>query len=211
LSLTAGDYTAFVLDANNCAQSFEFTLVEGEELFVDLGDDILVELGGSTILSTIIENNQGDIQYFWDAPNIGAFSCIDCPNPKIENIVSSFSATVTVMDEFGCQGRAFINVTPIEDRAISVPTGFTPNGDAVNDRLLVFGGDQIEILRFEIFDRWGERVYITNNTETNSATDAWDGTINGERAPEGTYVWIAEYRLESTRTEFAKGQTLLIR
>lgn len=211
LSLEAGQYTAYVVDANGCTQLHDFYLNEGEELDVDLGDDLFVDLGSSTILNTLVSNNQGDITYFWDAPNINSFSCIDCPNPEIFNIIGTFSVTVSVVDDNGCQGKDFLTVIPIEDRVIAVPTGFSPNGDNINDRLIVFGGEEIEIEKFTIYDRWGEIVFSQSNFSTNNESNGWDGNINGKAAPETSYVWTAEFSLKSGRLNFAKGQTTLIR
>jgi hypothetical protein len=43
--------------------------------------------------------------------------------------------------------------------------------------------------KFEIFNRWGERVY-------SSTSDAkWDGTISGAVVNEGVYIWYLEYEL----------------
>jgi len=211
LSLDAGDYTAYILDANGCMFSHDFFLMEGEPLEVDLGDNQFVDLGGSIILNALVENNQGNINYFWDAPNIANFTCLECPNPEIVNITNSFSVTVTIIDDNGCEGRDFMTVFPVEERAISVPTGFTPNGDNINDRLIVFGSEDISIMTFNVYDRWGELVFQNSDFKTNNESEGWNGLINGRPAPKNTYVWTAEFSLKSGRINFAKGQTVLIR
>ena len=57
---------------------------------------------------------------------------------------------------------------------IFVPTAFSPNGDSQNDILYVFG-NCITDLEFAIFDRWGEKVF-----ETQDETKGWDGRYNGK-------------------------------
>ena len=45
---------------------------------------------------------------------------------------------------------------------IFVPNTFTPNGDGMNDLLLV-RGRHITDMEFEVFDRWGEKVFETRD------------------------------------------------
>lgn len=58
--------------------------------------------------------------------------------------------------------------------------------------------------RLIVYNRWGQVLF-----ETGNATDGWDGTVNGQPAVEGTYV----YRLEITDSlgkHFVKTGTMLL-
>jgi gliding motility-associated-like protein len=68
-----------------------------------------------------------------------------------------------------------------------VPNAFTPNGDGRNDCFGVksWGGATID--EFSVFNRWGERVFTTNN-----ATACWDGRFRGQQMPGGTYVYVVK-------------------
>jgi gliding motility-associated-like protein len=73
----------------------------------------------------------------------------------------------------------------IHSLGLEIPTGFSPNGDNVNDKLEIIG---IENLASEliIFNRWGVEVFSTSNYQNN-----WDGTSNkGMPLPEDTYFYI---------------------
>lgn len=63
------------------------------------------------------------------------------------------------------------------------PNAFTPDRDGVND---TFGavGLNTENYNLKIYNRWGELLFVSENI-----TDKWDGTYNGEVAPEGVYVY----------------------
>ena len=63
-----------------------------------------------------------------------------------------------------------------------IPTAFTPNDDGKNDVFYIYG-TYITNLYYEIFDRWGELIYIGQ-----SQTDGWDGTYKGEALNGSTYV-----------------------
>jgi gliding motility-associated-like protein len=66
-----------------------------------------------------------------------------------------------------------------------IPNVFTPNGDGVNDVLLITAKG-LETVNAEIFNRWGQKIY-----EWNTLNGGWDGfTASGLTAPEGTYYII---------------------
>ncbi len=88
---------------------------------------------------------------------------------------------------------------------------FTPNGDGKNDYFLMNQSSYKYIKEFhlEVFNRWGKKVY-----ETSDFSSQWDGKINGNKAEEGVYFWMASYSqscLENAPTLTANGFVHLIR
>ena len=67
--------------------------------------------------------------------------------------------------------------------SIAVPSAFTPNGDGVNDFLVVKGGPILDF-DFRIFNEWGKQVY-----ESATQVPGWDGNCNGAAQPAGTYIY----------------------
>ncbi len=80
--------------------------------------------------------------------------------------------------------------------SVFIPNSFTPNADGVNDVLFVKGAD-IDPTRFSfiVFNRWGDKVFETNDYEIPWVGDVKDGEYF---APNGTYNWIAVAVSEST-------------
>ena len=86
--------------------------------------------------------------------------------------------------------------------AIEIPEGFSPNGDGIND---VFAVRNLEVVypnfRYEIFNRWGERIYVyVHNGDPTKTPDWWDGrsranrTINSDNlSPSATYYYVIHY------------------
>ncbi|MFM7017064.1 MAG: gliding motility-associated C-terminal domain-containing protein, partial [Bacteroidota bacterium] len=73
-----------------------------------------------------------------------------------------------------------IKITVLND----LGSAFSPNGDGVNDNF-IFGGDNINDLNVNVYDRTGKRVYAGN---TNNCM--WDGILNdGQKAETGTYFY----------------------
>lgn len=60
--------------------------------------------------------------------------------------------------------------------------------------------------KLEIYNRWGERVFETNNIET-----GWDAKINGEYADMGNYVYKASFYDQSNKYYLKTGTILIIK
>ncbi len=71
-----------------------------------------------------------------------------------------------------------------------VPNAFTPDGDGINDFFEFQGAPEPVILH--IFDRWGKRIFYTDNYQNN-----WDGTYQGEPLPGGVYTYLIEYTYQN--------------
>jgi gliding motility-associated-like protein len=77
-----------------------------------------------------------------------------------------------------------------------LPNAFSPNGDGENDSLQVYVKvpECLKDLKLTIWNRWGEKVY-----QTEDKNFKWDGTYNKavfRGTDAGTEVFV--YRLEAT-------------
>ncbi|MGE5107178.1 MAG: gliding motility-associated C-terminal domain-containing protein, partial [Sphingobacteriales bacterium] len=90
---------------------------------------------------------------------------------------------------------------------IFVPTVFTPNNDGKNDLFKPAVSLPLEVYRFEIYNRWGQKIY-----ETQKITEGWDGQLNGRIQPQGTFIWVLHYKkYNSKEMHLLKGMVVLIR
>jgi gliding motility-associated-like protein len=69
-----------------------------------------------------------------------------------------------------------------------IPNVFTPNNDGKNDLFIIKGIALGDVFELSIFNRWGQRVFFSNNIE-----DSWDGTYMNEPVPNGVYVGVLKY------------------
>ncbi len=90
-----------------------------------------------------------------------------------------------VVDNYNCVKSDTITIKPCID--VEIPNVITPNGDGQNDYFYVRG--IFETYNLTIFNRWGKKVFETNNSE-----EKWDGTINGNAASDGTYYYVFTYK-----------------
>ena len=89
---------------------------------------------------------------------------------------------------------------------IMMPSAFTPNGDGVNDAFRVKYHAPVKQFDFIIYDRWGEKVF-----ETNDINKGWDGTWKGLPALPGSYVWVIRFTDNTDKQQQLKGVVTLLR
>ena len=61
---------------------------------------------------------------------------------------------------------------------------------------LIYTNYLVDELEVWIFNKWGQLIYHCKNTEliNEESTCAWDGTLNGEKIPNGAYSIRVNYR-----------------
>lgn len=120
--------------------------------------------------------NNGQWQYRWDGPN----NFRGDGNQLVLSNAGSGNYTLTVTDALGCSDSRSINVP---NTICSIANVITPNNDQTNDAFDLSG---LDVLRLEIYNRWGKRVYEKDNYR-----DEWHGqnTHDGD-LPDGTYFYL---------------------
>ncbi|MEO5906773.1 MAG: gliding motility-associated C-terminal domain-containing protein [Saprospiraceae bacterium] len=93
-----------------------------------------------------------------------------------------------------------------------MPNIFSPNGDDVNDRLLISAGPGVErISSLVIHDRWGDMVYSAKDFLPNDDDHAWDGKLKGRFLNPGVFAYRMVAELKNGRSEIRYGDVTLIR
>lgn len=87
-----------------------------------------------------------------------------------------------------------------------LPTGFTPNGDGLNDVARPYLVGQKSLKSFSVFNRWGSLVFYTTREG-----EGWDGKYNGENLDTGVYIWMLEFYNNDNRLVTEKGTITIIR
>ncbi len=84
----------------------------------------------------------------------------------------------------------------VDTSLVKVAPVFTPNGDGVNDKLII-KTRSLESLTFTVLNRWGKVVHqfsSGNYLPENSEIAAWDGKVNGKLCPAGVYFYVVDAR-----------------
>ena len=112
----------------------------------------------------------------------------DLSTQGIREVEVAGQFSVEVKDDFGCVG---FDTVFIEERCpalLEMPNAFSPNGDQVNDQLILTT-EFVQQIDLQIFDRWGKVVFTSKDLQA-----TWDGKIpNGNEAKEGVYFWFLEW------------------
>lgn len=98
----------------------------------------------------------------------------------------TYPVQLIVANAAGCRDTTFGQFVKIDGvYFFYVPNSFSPDGDGLNEEFRAYG-DAIDKNNFnmQIFDRWGELIFETNNME-----NGWDGNFKGKQVPNGTYIW----------------------
>ncbi|MFN5424747.1 MAG: gliding motility-associated C-terminal domain-containing protein, partial [Bacteroidota bacterium] len=138
-------------------------------------------------------------------------SCADCPNPVL-NTLTNRNYLVTGVNQFFCTDTATLAVNVYFQNHLAMPNTFTPNGDGKNDIFYVISGETVSrVNQFQIFSRWGEKVFEIANVLPNDYSGGWDGNFRGKPAPAGTYVYVLILGLTDGTTETHRGNITLLR
>lgn len=119
---------------------------------------------------------------------------------------------VQALDELGCSDT-LSTVIAAANCPVYVPNVFSPNRDGVNDFFFPQAAADagIEIVRFQIFDRWGGALFEQGTGPIGDVRFRWDGRRAGEPLPQGVYVYFLELRYAEGETLQLSGDVTLLR
>lgn len=147
--------------------------------------------------------SKGAVEYFWNFGD-GASSTVINPEHTYKRS-GSYSVCLVAMNKEGCTDTVckplLADVQPLAD----IPNAFSPNGDGKNDVLYVRGYG-IETMNLRIYNRWGEKVF-----ESNDVDYGWDGTAGGKPQEIEAYAFVLNVTFTDGTTFNKKGNITLLR
>ncbi|TXC76980.1 PKD domain-containing protein [Luteibaculum oceani] len=195
----------FELEVNNdgCIGLFQDSIIyriQPTALFVY--KETKVDLGYNFTFENLSIN--GDA-YLWDFGGSAEAYFGFNPDTISLSIDESFAARacLEVSTTLGCVDEYCMDLY-LQDvlSDVLIPNSFTPDGDGVNDVFVpIFSGIVPIQYTLEIWSRMGVKIFSSNDPEK-----GWDGKMNGQKVPKGTYVYIIKF-LNGTSKEvfFRKG------
>jgi gliding motility-associated-like protein len=204
-NLAAGSYTIEVIDANGCSTTDEVSLENIGELF-------LVDIN---IMEPDCEDRTATLEIEHAGGTGSIFYTLNDELAQSSNTLLSVDPgvyEVLIYDDFGCEARQSIDIgIPYCD--IYIPNVFTPNRDGNNDSFSIYTTSlyDVSIVRYSVFDRWGELVYDATNFDIRQEDNYWDGTFRDQPAESGVYAYLIEVIHENGYEEFFSGSITLLR
>jgi gliding motility-associated-like protein len=184
----AGIYTYTVTDIRGCTISRDDTLTQPTELDITafISKQIFCPEDSNGLVLLGATGGINPYTFIWNKmPIIG------------DTIRDVFNGTTYayVVDANFCYDSVAISMIASnpEKCGVIVPSGFTPNGDGMNDFFYIKGLGDYPDNELTIFNRWGETVYQTNNYKND-----WNGKPNKNTllggndgiVPNDTYFYI---------------------
>ncbi|MBM3434857.1 MAG: gliding motility-associated C-terminal domain-containing protein [Bacteroidetes bacterium] len=145
---------------------------------------------------------QGKLEWTWFKDNYPGGEVIGT-NPAL--VVYPLETTTYFVEVTLCGGLKYTD--DILVTVHPVPNAFNPNSSVEVNRTFRFFGspaDNITDFRMNIFNRWGQLVY-----ESDNINEGWDGKKNGAFCNPDVYVWVVYYNGEGGKVT-NKGSVTLI-
>ncbi len=166
-------------------------------IFVDAGEDKLIELGESVVL-----DGSGTSSPVWTPETFlsstETFTPTSTPMETTTYFLSVTNENCVLTDEM---------IVKIKE-LITIPSGFTPNNDNVNDIWEIVNISQYPNNSVVVYDRAGQVVF--KKVGYNIINNHWDGTNDGKELPVSTYFYVIDLRNGSDDSIF-KGAVTIIR
>jgi gliding motility-associated-like protein len=178
------DTNRFVVyvEANGCIVIDTAQIIRGLLPSINPGLDTSIVNGQSVRLGGNPTAPLGGNTYSWSP--VATLNSSNVANP-IARPSETTTYTVTVTNIYGCSGS--MSVTVFVKGKFEFPSGFTPNGDGMNDLWELDFLSDFPDATVVIFNRWGQVVF-----ESKGYRQPWDGTFEGQELPVGTYYYVID-------------------
>ncbi|MDX1935834.1 MAG: PKD domain-containing protein [Flavihumibacter sp.] len=199
----AGNYSIdlTVKDNNGCGSApVTQTITINTKPLINAGPDLFINPGATVLLAATVSSNN-NVAFNWQPATY-------LNNNTVLQPTSTPPATITynvtaVNTQNGCSSTDAVTVTVITQ--LSIPNAFTPNNDGHNDAWVIPGIVLYPNAVVKIYNRWGQKVYES----TDYYNKPWNGKLNGQLQPNGSYAYII--KLHPTDTTILRGSFMLIR
>jgi gliding motility-associated-like protein len=206
----AGIYDMIVRDGNGCLDTFTVEVTQPEELIVYAGPDVEILLGEDTDLAATMLNPPFEpVSWQW-TPIIG----LDQPTEPFLTArpFNTILYTLDVTDSTGCTAQDQLLIEVVKYRPIFIPNSFSPDGDGINDFFMAYSNIAADfIIEMQVFDRWGDQIWIGNNLTLGVEEKGWDGTFRGQEQAPGVYSYFLQVLFLDGEVIMYKGDINLLR
>lgn len=207
-SLGAGDHAFIISDANGCTQQGTVSIQSASQLKVSAGQDLFIDEGSSTIIQSSYSIIPLSVKW---TPPLG-LNCDTCLQP-IASPLETMIYKVQAKDSLGClvEDEMIVNVNPLNS-AIYIPNVISADNNSINDRFNIIPKEGVAtILRYEIYNRWGDLLYEIKNVKADDPLAGWDAKVDGRYVDPGVYVYMILVKLVNSKEKLYKGDVTVFR
>ena len=194
-----------VIDFNGCiGNAASASISVHPNPHADAGTGQIIFLGNSVMLDA--SNSFGGDTYAWTPAS--SLNNSQVMQPTATPLVTTTYLLAYTNSQVGCvdYDTLIIDVKPC--KPLMMPNAFSPNGDGIDDYFMILNpNDYYRLVSFDIFDRWGQLVFSTNNKNG----QGWDGTYAGVAQPTADYFYTVTAECGGGKQIHLKGDLTLIR
>jgi len=212
-NILPGLYSVTITAQNGCTWSSSFSVPGSEAIIPVISVDLGSTLSDSITITLEINIEPGVIDTVMWFPE-SLFNCNQgfCLQQTIMRPLQPADIRVIVIDTNGCSGEAVLRLDIGIDPKVYIPNVFSPNQDGVNDWFTVYGNKEVKaIIEMQIFDRWGNNVFINYNFPPNVENYGWDGSFRNKDMNPAVFAYWAQVRFTDGSEGFYKGDVTLVR
>jgi gliding motility-associated-like protein len=154
--------------------------------------DTLTILNTTVSLTDKSTTDENLISWEWDFGDNTALDKSQNPYHTYSAITGLYDVSLIVSDDIGCSDTTSKIIAITDDYWIWIPNSFTPDMDGINDKFCIaYNGIIDGTFTFNVFDRFSNLVYSTNNIRDLDCENGWDGRHQktGNELPMGVYIY----------------------
>ncbi len=185
-----GSYdVTLIVDAGNGCGADTVTMADAVMVFAQPTADFTMVPERINTLDPVAYFTNGTIGangYLWFINDEPMGSTTDLRHEFPAEIGDTYGVCLVALASAQCMDTVCKYITVDDGLALWVPNTFTPNTDDKNEGFVpVVSGIDERFYLFEVYDRWGLRVF-----QSDVPGEAWDGNgTDGSLAPQDVYVW----------------------
>jgi BNR/Asp-box repeat. len=199
--LQTGSYAIMVTDMNGCVDQLDpVDIIVSPPLYLNMNAKTDMQCDGIHKGSVMLTAKGGIAPYQYEL-NGKAVPSLNIPG------LDNGAYQAVVKDQNGCIASQQFDIKLRDEGCeLTMPSGFSPNGDGRNDifRPALYGN--ISQYQLEVFNAWGNLVFAGRDPES-----GWDGAFKGKQLSGGTYVWMVRYTDYKGQAKVRRGVVTLVR
>jgi gliding motility-associated-like protein len=198
-----------VTDSNQCKTSFTYTnainvLASPIANFTTVPAQLTLNNCDNFTLKNTTQNG---ISYKWFAEGLPYGQNVDINNYALHD-TGCYNFKLIAINQNNCIDTSEKYICVIEGYNFYIPDSFTPNDDNLNEIFKPIGtGWTTTNYLFEIFNRWGTRIFSTTDM-----AKGWDGkATNDNYDPSNVYFWRVKIKDNQDNDHLHSGHVSLLR
>ncbi len=193
----AGIHNINVADTNGCAVDTTIFVDEIEAVTSFIIPELSINEGLDASLELILNKPLEEIDIIDWSPKQD-LTCYDCLIPTFTG-QNETTYTIFVRDLNGCEIEIETRINIEINVKYYIPNVFVIGDNPSNSAFTIYDNteDILNIQFLNIYDRWGNLVFVNKNFSPNDPNMGWNGTYNNKTVEEGVYVYFAILELRN--------------